>query len=114
MNDTNKPEVLQQIVGLNAKLRMLGIEPEQLSKIKELVEEYSSLRLDLENYRESQFLDDAHELIYQMSGRGDKNGKAAGFLRTFAEHVASFIIGREGPIVDLVDEILPMHQMTKE
>jgi hypothetical protein len=109
-----KPEALQKIEEFESKLRALGVAPDKVDEVTQLIEQLAELQEGVYEYRQHQFFDAANDLLYQLSGRGgDKMTKASVFLRAFAEHIAGWAIGRDGAVIDLVDRIPAMHQEEK-
>lgn len=110
MTNKERPEVLQKIEEFEAKLAALGVTADKIPEVSALLGERSDLQADLEHYRGVQFYDDAQDLYYKTVGqRNSKSQITAAFLREFAEHIAASVVGREGTVTDLVDQIPAMH-----
>lgn len=109
------PVILQKIQDFQRELTKLGIDPNTIPKVTAIIHLYSDLQTELEHYRQNQFYDDARELTYQLAGqRQNKFETSSAFLREFAEHIAGYVVDREGRTVDLVDRIPPLHPQEKK
>ena len=105
------PEILHRIEGFKQQLQAMGIPADKVHEVAELLADYKELQNDLQAARTTQFVDDAREIIYKLGGRGqNKVVTTSVFLRDFAEHIAGYIVGREGTVTSLVDQIPAMSQ----
>lgn len=111
MSNRDMADALEGMRVFREKLSALGIGPERMGEVTQLLEAYAEMRLDIKTYRQNQFFEDAKDLIFQTSGkRGDRTSEVAAFLRKFAEHVTRHVASPDrGELADVVDRIPAMH-----
>jgi uncharacterized protein YifE (UPF0438 family) len=109
--------IFEQIAELQAQLSQLGVSPENIAKARALLESYGEVYKELEEQREIQFLNEAHNMLYETNKapKTERDEVAALYLRRFAEHVATHLLGGDRKdIASLVDKIPPMAEPESE